>query len=105
MLSILVLLSAALSLVACKPHDRPRAQRIKAHQVIALRFVTPYLDVCPDLPPVDSSVGCPSGKSVEVKPGDTCQTIAVANSVAAQTFARINDLKPSCSDLIAGSKL
>ncbi|KAJ2968585.1 hypothetical protein NQ176_g9106 [Zarea fungicola] len=59
----------------------------------------------PDPPssPVTANATCASGNTYTVKTGDTCSSIAVANSVAQGTLWGLNNLGPDCSNMaIAG---
>ncbi|KAH8761309.1 hypothetical protein BGZ57DRAFT_993033 [Hyaloscypha finlandica] len=54
---------------------------------------------------VSVNAGCASGNTYTVKAGDTCESIAVANSVAQGTLWAINNLSPDCSAMTVGQSL
>ncbi|KAJ2979136.1 hypothetical protein NQ176_g3432 [Zarea fungicola] len=61
----------------------------------------------PDPPssPVTANATCASGNTYTVKKGDTCSSIAVANSVAQGTLWGLNNLGPDCSNMAIGQSL
>ena len=48
---------------------------------------------------------CLSGNTYNVVPGDSCQGIAAAHSVATGTLQAINNIYPDCTNLIGGSTM
>lgn len=48
---------------------------------------------------------CLSGNQITVKSGDSCQSIAEANSVNTGTLRIINNIFPDCTNLVVSSSL